>query len=44
MVLGGDRELVKVIDYLGREVPMRPNTPLIKIYSDGSVERVIVVE
>lgn len=40
----GDRELVKVIDYLGREVPMRPNTPLIKIYSDGSVERVIVVE
>lgn len=39
-----DRELVKVIDYLGREVPMRLNTPLIKVYSDGSVERVMVVE
>ncbi len=41
---GGVRELVKVIDYLGREVPLRMNTPLIKVYSDGSIERVMMVE
>lgn len=41
---GGERELVKIIDYLGREVPLRMNTPLIKVYSDGSIERVMVVE
>ena len=38
------RTLVKLIDYLGREVDWTPNTPLIKVYSDGSVERVIWVE
>lgn len=38
------RELVKVIDYLGRETELRPHTPLIKIFSDGSVERVMIVE
>ena len=36
-----DRILVKVIDYLGRETHLEPNKPLIKIYSDGSIERVI---
>ncbi len=42
--VSGDRKLVKVIDYLGREVPLRPNTPLIKVYSDGSIDRVMIVE
>lgn len=39
-----DRELVKIIDLLGRETTLRPNTPLVKIYSDGSTERVFLVE
>lgn len=39
-----ERELVKIIDVIGREVPLTPNTPLIKIYSDGTTERVIIVE
>lgn len=39
-----ERELVKIIDYLGRETGWVANTPLIKVYSDGSVERVIWVE
>ncbi len=39
-----DRELVKVIDMLGRETKLRLNTPLIKIYSDGSTERVFITE
>lgn len=38
------RELVKVIDYLGRETELRSHTPLIKIFNDGSVERVMIVE
>jgi CubicO group peptidase (beta-lactamase class C family) len=38
------RTLVKLIDYLGREVEWAPNTPMIKVYSDGSIERVIWVE
>lgn len=40
----GQKELVKVIDFIGREVPLAPNTPLIKVYSDGSTERVFIVE
>lgn len=39
-----DRKLVKIIDYLGRETQLKLNTPLIKIYDDGSVERVFVIE
>jgi len=39
-----ERELVKVIDFIGREVPLTPNTPLIKIYSDGTTERVFIME
>jgi len=37
-------ELVKVVDLLGRETPIIPNTPLIYIYSDGSIERVFKLE
>lgn len=38
------KELVRIIDYLGREVESTVNTPLIYIYSDGSVERVVITE
>lgn len=37
-------ELIKVVDLLGRETPIVPNTPLIYIYSDGSIERVFKLE
>lgn len=37
-------ELVKVVDLLGRETPVIPNTPLIYIYSDGTIQRVFKLE
>jgi hypothetical protein len=36
----GPAKLVKVVDLLGRETPALPNTPLIYIYSDGTIKRV----
>tara|TARA_B110000908_G_C10082545_1_gene370255 strand:+ start:406 stop:807 length:402 start_codon:yes stop_codon:yes gene_type:complete len=38
------KELMRIIDYLGREVEPTVNTPLIYVYSDGSVKKVIIVE
>ena len=38
------REVVKVIDLLGRETPYKRNTPLFYIYDDGTVEKRIVIE
>lgn len=37
-------QLVRIIDYLGRETAYTPNTPLIYVYSDGSTKRMCVVE
>ncbi|MFK7785744.1 MAG: hypothetical protein AB8B56_11545, partial [Crocinitomicaceae bacterium] len=37
------KELVKIVDLLGRDTPFKPNTPLIFIYSDGTMERVMEV-
>ena len=37
-------ELIKVIDVLGREVKGKKNEPLFYIYSDGSVEKKIIIE
>lgn len=34
------RELVKIMDFMGRETEFKPNTPLIYIYSDGTRERI----
>ncbi len=39
-----DKKLVKIVDMTGREVNPTPNTPLIYIYSDGSTEKVVLVE
>lgn len=39
-----DKELIRIIDVLGRETTVKPNTPLIYIYSDGSCERVFKIE
>ncbi len=38
------KELIGVFDYLGREVRLKQNTPLIFYYSDGSVERKWIME
>jgi hypothetical protein len=43
-LFNSDRELVQVIDFMGRETQFKPNTPLIFIYSDGTRERVIKLE
>ena len=36
-----EKELVKIIDLLGRETGFIPNKPLIYIFSDGTAEKVI---
>jgi hypothetical protein len=38
------KELIKIIDFMGRETEFKPNIPLIFIYSDGTQERVMEVE
>jgi len=39
-----EKELVKIIDLTGRETELKPNTPLILIYSDGTRKRVMDIE
>ncbi|QQS31343.1 MAG: beta-lactamase family protein [Sphingobacteriales bacterium] len=39
-----EKKLIKIIDFFGRETSIKPNTPLIKIYSDGSSEKIFIVE
>ena len=36
--------LLKVTDLMGRETTFKPNTPLIYVYDDGSIEKVFSVE
>ena len=37
-------ELLKITDLMGRETVFTPNTPLLYIYSDGSVKNVMIIE
>lgn len=39
-----NKELLMIVDYLGRETIQKPNTPLIYIYSDGTRERLMEIE
>lgn len=39
-----EKKLLRIVDVLGREVPLRSNMPLLKVYTDGSVEKVFVFE
>lgn len=39
-----DRKVIKVVDLLGREIDIRPNTILIYVFSDGTKEMVYHVE
>ena len=40
----GDKDVVKIIDLMGREAAFKPNKPFIFIYSDGTRERVMTIE
>ena len=40
----GEKELIKIVDFMGRETEYVPNIPLIYIYSDGTRERVLKLE
>ncbi len=37
------KELVKIIDLMGRETTLRTNTPLIFLYADGTSEKVFLI-
>ena len=39
-----NRKLKMTIDILGKETKPQPNTPIIEIYDDGSVEKKLIVE
>ena len=39
-----NRKLDKTIDILGKETKPQPNTPIIEIYDDGSVEKKLIIE
>jgi hypothetical protein len=39
-----EKELILIVDFMGRETEFKPNTPLIFIYSDGTRERVMKIE
>ncbi len=43
-LIQSEKELIKIIDVMGRETEFKPNTPLIFIYSDGTIERVMKLE
>jgi len=38
------KQLIKIVDVLGRETPFKPYTPLLYIYNDGSVERKMIIK
>ena len=38
------KELIKIVDILGRETEEKRNTTLFFIYSDGTVEKKIIIE
>ena len=38
------KNLIQILDMMGRETPFKPNTPLIYVYDDGSIEKVFSVE
>jgi len=38
------KKRIKIVDVLGRETRVKPNQPLLNIYNDGTVERIIILE
>ncbi|MDX2360842.1 MAG: hypothetical protein QNK23_08555 [Crocinitomicaceae bacterium] len=43
-IIETNKSIERVVDLLGREVSIKPNTCLIYIYDDGSAEKVFIVE
>ena len=39
-----ERKIIKITDVLGKESPVRKNTPMLYIYDDGTVEKKIRIE
>ena len=42
--LSTSKNLIQILDLMGRETSFKPNTPLIYVYDDGSIEKVFSVE
>jgi len=42
--LSTSKKLIQILDLMGRETSFKPNTPLIYVYDDGSIEKVFSVE
>jgi len=42
--LNTSKNLFQILDLMGRETSFKPNTPLIYVYDDGSIEKVFSVE
>lgn len=40
----GTKTIIKIVDLMGRETLLKPNTPFILIYSDGTRETVVMFE
>jgi Leucine-rich repeat (LRR) protein len=38
------KNLIQILDLMGRETTFKPNTPLIYVYDDGTIEKVFSVE
>ena len=38
------KNLIHILDMMGRETPFKPNTPLLYIYDDGTVERKMTIK
>jgi hypothetical protein len=38
------KQLIKIVDLLGRETQFKPSTPLLYIYDDGTVKRKMIIE
>ncbi|MDG1776080.1 MAG: hypothetical protein P8H33_01695 [Crocinitomicaceae bacterium] len=39
-----NKEIIKIVNLIGQEVCLKPNTPLLYIYNDGTVERKMIIE
>ena len=42
--LTSSKNLIQILDMMGRETSFKPNTPLIYVYDDGSTEKVFTIE
>jgi hypothetical protein len=43
-VNSNNKQLLKIVDVLGKEVPYKKNVPLFYMYSDGTVEKKLIIE